>query len=92
MAASGGTPAEAAKAADIVVSVVVNAAQTETILFGPRWRRRNAGGGRGVHLSATMDPDVARRIAKQFEANGRHYLDASISVARSARHRANSRF
>src|SRR5216684_968055 len=28
------TPAEAAKAADIVVSVVVNAAQTETILFG----------------------------------------------------------
>jgi len=28
------TPADAAKAADIVVSVVVNAAQTETILFG----------------------------------------------------------
>ena len=28
------TPALAAKAADIVVSVVVNAAQTETILFG----------------------------------------------------------
>src|SRR6266850_2290237 len=28
------TPAEAAKAADIVVSVVVNAVQTETILFG----------------------------------------------------------
>src|SRR6202020_2264446 len=28
------TPAQAAKAADIVVSVVVNAAQTETILFG----------------------------------------------------------
>lgn len=28
------TPAEAAKGADIVVSVVVNAAQTETILFG----------------------------------------------------------
>src|SRR6478609_2761034 len=28
-------PAEAAKAADIVVSVVVNAVQTEAILFGP---------------------------------------------------------
>ena len=28
------TPAEAATGADIVVSVVVNAAQTETILFG----------------------------------------------------------
>src|SRR5688572_25491379 len=37
-AAQGGatamTPAEAAKGADVVVSVVVNAAQTETILFG----------------------------------------------------------
>src|SRR4051812_47134922 len=32
--AGAGTPAEAAKVADIVVSVVVNAAQTETILFG----------------------------------------------------------
>src|SRR6201991_1094212 len=30
----GSTPADAANAADIVVSVVVNAAQTETILFG----------------------------------------------------------
>ena len=29
------SPAEAAKDADIVVSVVVNAAQTEAILFGP---------------------------------------------------------
>src|ERR1700733_6761436 len=28
------TPAEAAKGADIIVSVVVNAAQTEAILFG----------------------------------------------------------
>ncbi|HEY0911818.1 MAG TPA: NAD(P)-binding domain-containing protein, partial [Bradyrhizobium sp.] len=68
------TPADAAKAADIVVSVVVNAAQTETILFGA--------GGVGETLpkdavfisSATMDPDVARRLAKQLEATGRHYL------------------
>ena len=73
------TPAEAAKAADIVVSVVVNAAQTEAILFGT--------GGVGEMLandavfisSATMDPDVARRLAKQLEASGRHYLDAPIS-------------
>ena len=45
-----GTPAEAAEGADIVVSVVVNAAQTETILFGEGRRRRNAGEGCGVHL------------------------------------------
>jgi len=29
--------------------------------------------------SATMDPDVARRLAKQLEATGRLYLDAPIS-------------
>ena len=50
------TPAEAAKAADIVVSVVVNAAQTETILFGDDWRRRNACQGRGVRLLRDHGP------------------------------------
>ena len=29
--------------------------------------------------SATMDPEVARRLAKQLESTGRHYLDAPIS-------------
>ena len=46
------TPAEAARQADIVVSVVVNAAQTEAILFGDRRRRRNAGERRRVRLLA----------------------------------------
>jgi 3-hydroxyisobutyrate dehydrogenase len=74
-----GTPAEAAKSADIVVSVVVNAAQTETILFRRQWRRETLGKGAVFISSATMDPDVARRLAKQLEATGRHYLDAPIS-------------
>ena len=36
--------------------------------------------------SATMDPDVARRLAEQLEASGRHYLDAPSAAvpARSA--------
>jgi 3-hydroxyisobutyrate dehydrogenase len=62
-----------------VVSVVVNAAQTEAILFG-----KDGVAGTlpkdGVFVSsATMDPDIARRLAKQLEATGRHYLDAPIS-------------
>src|SRR5436190_17395736 len=73
------TPAEAAKAADIVVSVVVNAAQTETILFGANGVAEALGKGAVFISSATMDPDVARRLAKQLEASGRHYLDAPIS-------------
>src|SRR3981189_196712 len=74
-----GTPAEAAKAADIVVSVVVNAAQTETILFGKDGVAETLAKDAVFVSSATMDPDVARRLAKQLEASGRHYLDAPIS-------------
>ena len=79
------TPAEAAKAADIVVSVVVNAAQTETILFGKDGVAETLAKDAVFVSSATMDPDVARRLAKQLEASGRHYLDAPISGGALAR-------
>jgi putative dehydrogenase len=73
------TPAEAAAGADIVVSVVVNAAQTEAILFGPDGVAEAMPAGAVFVSSATMDPDVARRLAERLEAMGRLYLDAPIS-------------
>src|SRR3984957_12483814 len=73
------TPAEAAKDADIVVSVVVNAAQTETILFGAGGVAETLAEDAVFISSATMDPDVARRLASTLEASGRHYLDAPVS-------------
>ena len=73
------TPAEAARNADIVVSVVVNATQTETILFGKAGVAETLAKDAVFVSSATMDPEVARRLAKQLEATGRHYLDAPIS-------------
>ena len=73
------TPAEAAKQADIVVSVVVNAAQTEDILFGSNGVAETLQKDAVFVSSATMDPDIARRLAQQLEATGRHYLDAPIS-------------
>ncbi len=73
------TPAEAARTADIVVSVVVNAAQTEAILFGAHGVAETLAKDAVCISSATMDPEVARRLAKQLEATGRHYLDAPIS-------------
>ncbi|HVE21972.1 MAG TPA: L-threonate dehydrogenase [Acidocella sp.] len=80
------TASEAAQGAEIVVSVVVNAAQTEELLFG-------AGGvaqamsPTGVFISAaTMSPDHARSLAARLQATGRLYLDAPISggAARAA--------
>src|SRR5246127_3865717 len=72
-------PADAANGADIVISVVLNAAQTETILFGKNGVSDTLAKGAVFVSSATMDPDVARRLAKQLEPTGRHYLDAPIS-------------
>jgi 3-hydroxyisobutyrate dehydrogenase len=73
------TPAEAAERADIVVSVVVNAAQTEAILFGPNGAADAMPEGAVVVSSATMDPEIARALARRIETAGRLYLDAPIS-------------
>jgi 3-hydroxyisobutyrate dehydrogenase len=80
------TPAEAAAGADIVVCVVVNAAQTEAVLFGPDGVADVMPIGAVFISSATMDPAVARRLAARLETTGRHYLDAPISggAARAA--------
>src|ERR1700724_1522344 len=48
------TPAEAAKDAEIVVSVVVNAVQTETILFGANGAAETLPEGAVLISSATM--------------------------------------
>ncbi|MFG1342130.1 L-threonate dehydrogenase [Xanthobacter autotrophicus] len=75
----GASPAEVAKDADMVVSVVVNAAQTEAILFGPEGVAQTLPDGAVFISCATMDPDVARALAARLEVTGRHYLDAPIS-------------
>ncbi len=73
------SPAEAATGADIVVSVVVNAAQTEDVLFGSGGVADAMPKGAVFISAATMDPEVARRLSKRLEATGRLYLDAPIS-------------
>ncbi|MBR9653574.1 L-threonate dehydrogenase [Thalassovita aquimarina] len=64
---------------DILVSVVLNAAQTETVLFGaPDYAARLAEGG--VILScATVPPAFACDMEAKAQAKGLLYLDAPIS-------------
>lgn len=82
-AATGGraaaNPAAAAEGVDVVVCVVVNAAQTEAVLFGPGGAAETMRTGAVFVSSATMDPAVARRLAARLEETGRHYLDAPMS-------------
>ena len=67
---SAATPAKAAKGADIVISVVVNAAQTEMILFGDNGLATAMPAGSVLISSATMDPELARGFAARLEIYG----------------------
>jgi L-threonate 2-dehydrogenase len=83
LVAAGGhgaaSPAQAATGADLVVSVVVNAAQTKAALFGPEGCAAAMPEGAVFVSCATMAPDAARNLAARLESSGRHYLDAPIS-------------
>jgi L-threonate 2-dehydrogenase len=94
-AKDGGTAcanvAELASRSDIVVSVVVNAAQTEAVLFGG-----GDGDGDGAAaamrpgsvfvMCSTVDPNVSIAFERRLEAMGLRYVDAPISggAARAA--------
>lgn len=80
------SPAEAAAGAEVVVAVVVNAAQTEAVLFGEGGCAEAMPEGAVFVASATMAPEVARALGARVEAGGRHYLDAPMSggAARAA--------
>ncbi|MGV8855333.1 MAG: L-threonate dehydrogenase [Devosia sp.] len=75
----GSSPADAATGADIVVVVVVNAAQTETVLFGESGIAAVMPKGTVIISCATMAPDAARGLAQRCGAHGVLYLDAPMS-------------
>jgi 3-hydroxyisobutyrate dehydrogenase len=79
-------PASAAANVDAVICVVVNAAQTEAVLFGENGAASSMPEGAVFISSTTMDPAACRRIATRLEASGPLYLDAPISggAARAA--------
>ena len=83
LAAAGGSGAlsvaEVAKNADVLLVVVVNAAQTDTVLYGEKGAAAAMKRGSVIISSATMAPDDARKLAAKAEALGLLYLDAPIS-------------
>jgi 3-hydroxyisobutyrate dehydrogenase len=90
LAGGGGAPAAspeaAARGAEIVVSGVVNAEQTEAVLFGAAGCAAAMAPGAVFISCATMAPEAVRALAARLEAMGIHYLDAPISggTARAA--------
>ncbi|MGZ8982262.1 MAG: L-threonate dehydrogenase [Burkholderiaceae bacterium] len=73
------TPAEAAASADIVVSVVVNAAQTEDVLFGDSGAAKAMRKGSLFVMCSTVDPNWSIALEQRLADLGLLYLDAPIS-------------
>ena len=64
---------------DTVIVVVLNAAQTESVLFGENGVVSGMKSGACVIACATVPPDFARDMASRCAERGVHYLDAPIS-------------
>ncbi len=82
-AADGGvacaSPAELAAHCEVIVSVVVNAAQTEAVLFGDGGAASALRPGSLFIMCSTVDPNVSVQFETRLAALGLLYLDAPIS-------------
>ena len=82
-AADGGvacaSPAEVAAACPVVISVVVNAAQTESVLFGEQGAAAAMASGSVFIMCSTVDPNWSIAMGDRLNALGLLYLDAPIS-------------
>ncbi len=82
-AADGGVacanPAEVAAACPVVISVVVNAAQTESVLFGEQGAAAAMASGSVFIMCSTVDPNWSIAMGDRLNALGLLYLDAPIS-------------
>ena len=80
------SPAELARQCDIIVSVVVNAAQTESVLFGEGGCAAVMRPGSVFVMCSTVDPNWSIALEARLAALGILYLDAPISggAAKSA--------
>lgn len=82
-AAEGGTacatPAALATACEIVIGVVVNAAQTEQVLFGEHGAAAAMKPGSVFVMCSTVDPNWSVQLEARLAERGLLYLDAPIS-------------
>lgn len=76
---SRGSLDDVASRLDAVVVVVLNAAQTESVLFGDSGVVSHLKPGAVVIACATVAPDFARDMSNRCAKEGVHYLDAPIS-------------
>ena len=74
-----GSPADVAREAQIVLTVVVNSRQVEQVLFGPDGVVKSLQPGGLVIQCATVAPTFARQLGERLQEAGLGLLDAPIS-------------
>ncbi|MGH8689020.1 MAG: NAD(P)-dependent oxidoreductase [Burkholderiales bacterium] len=74
-----GSPAEAAKGAEFVVSMVADDAATRAVMLAADGVVAGAAAGTVIIDSSTNTPALAREVAQAAAARGVHYLDAPVS-------------
>ena len=73
------SPAALGALVDVLITVVVNAEQTEAVLFGENGAAATLKPGSLVIASATVSPEYAKALGKRLNAAGLLMLDAPIS-------------
>ena len=73
------TAAELVANCDVVVSVVVNALQTEDVLFGDQGCFKAMRLGSVFVMCSTVDPGWSQRMEERLAEGNVHYVDAPIS-------------
>jgi 3-hydroxyisobutyrate dehydrogenase-like beta-hydroxyacid dehydrogenase len=71
---------------EAVVVFVINAAQTEDVLFGPHGCLRNLTKGTVILCCATIAPDAARSLGKRIEDAGFLMVDSPVSGGKAGAH------
>ena len=73
------SPAAMAPLVDVLITVVVNADQTETVLFGENGAAPHMKPGSVVIASATVSPEFAKALGKRLADAGLLMIDGPIS-------------
>lgn len=76
------TPAEAARGADVVITMLADPAALHAVFDGDDGVLAGLGGGALVVDMSTVDPASARRLDEQVRARGARFVDAPVSGTR----------
>ena len=78
-AKAAGSAGEAARGADLVVTMLPSSSNVESVYLGPGRLLESVAKGRLCVDMSTIDPAVSRRVAEALRAKGVRFIDAPVS-------------